>query len=90
VKHERSTRQIDAAHAAAVLRANGSDLPPGITEDAGYTALLHPDRDTALAWWRDIVETYGPTLIGLDTIEGGVLALYDLLPAPRLAPPEET
>lgn len=86
----RSTRQIDAAHAAAVLRANGSDLPPGITEDAGYAALLHPSLAVANDWRLAVTQTFGTTLIGLDVTEGGVLALYDLLPAPRLAPPEET
>jgi hypothetical protein len=71
-----ATLRVDAAHAAAVLSANGSTLPPGITDAAGYRAYLHPDLHDALTCWCRLTEPYGVTLIASDTIEGGFLTLY--------------
>jgi hypothetical protein len=88
-----ATLRVDAAHAAAVLSANGSTLPPGITDAAGYRAYLHPDPHDALTCWRQLTEPYGVTLIAIDTIEGGILTLYvthETLARARLNPTEET
>jgi hypothetical protein len=70
--------RVDAAHAAAVLRANGSTLPDGITDAAGYEAYRHPDRDAGDAWFRHITEVPGITLIAFDVTERGWLYLYDV------------
>lgn len=71
-------QRVDAAHAAAVLAANGSTLPPGVADAGGYRAYLFPDRDTAEMWHRIVVSLFGTTLIGFGNVEGGWLYLYDL------------
>lgn len=69
--------RFDAARAAAILTANGSALPDGIADAAGFDAYLHPDRATGDTWREQLTQIHGITLIGFDVIEGGWLYLYD-------------
>lgn len=70
---------VDAAHAAAVLAANGWDGDPaGVSDAAGYTAWLHPDAAAADRWRLAVTVPAAVTLIGWGMVEGGWLSLYDL------------
>lgn len=80
-----SPRRIDASHAAAVLSANGSQIPPAALQPGapGYNAYRHADKDEADAWFAYSTTFYNRTLVAWGMIEGGWLSLWDMWPERR-------
>jgi hypothetical protein len=70
--------RLDATLAAAVLSANGSDVPPDVSDAAGYNAYRFATRDEAERWAELLTASPRHTLIGLCNVEGGWLYLYDM------------
>lgn len=69
---------MDAAFAADVLRANGSDVSGSVTDAAGYRAFHAVDREDGDRFHAGITDGAWYTLIGFGMVEGGWIYLYEL------------